>query len=251
MELMSADIPFYQELASDPAVRGRPVLEVACGTGRVLIPLARDAAAGRGASVVVGLDRSHEMLRVCARKLAEEPDPVRDRARLFRADMAGFALRGRFALAIIAFRSLVNLPDQATQIRALERVREALEPGGRAVVDLFFPDLGYLAVGIAEPRAVSSYVERATGCRLEFAHRARFDPVSQTIDDTLEERRTFPDGRVATCERTYRLRFPFCDEFKLMARVAGLEVEAVHGWFDGRPLGADAREMVFLLRRPG
>jgi SAM-dependent methyltransferase len=248
MELLKDDVPFYTDLAA--ASRGKPVLELGCGTGRVLLPLAREAAAGRGASIVVGVDRSAEMLRVAAGKLAEEPLAVRERVRLVRADMAELGFAGRFGLAIVAFRSLVNLADQAAQIAALRSIRDALEPGGRAIVDLFFPDLGYLAVGIAEPREVAGYEERATGCRLRFTHHARLDPVRQTIDDALEEERTWPDGRVERRTRRYRLRFPFCEEMRLMASVAGLDVEGVFGWFDRRPLDADAREMIFLLRRP-
>ena len=247
MELLKDDIPFYIDLAAES--RGRPVLELGCGTGRVLLPLAREAAAGRGASLVVGLDRSAGMLGAARRKLEDEPAAVRERARLVRGDMAQFAFSRGFSLAIVAFRSLVNLPDQAAQVRALAAIREALEPGGRAVVDLFFPDLGVLALGSVEPREVASYEERGTGCRLRFTHHARFDPVRQTIDDALEERRTFPDGRVETRTRRYRLRFPFCEEMRLMAAVAGLDVEAIHGWFDRRPLEADAREMIFVLRR--
>jgi hypothetical protein len=164
--------------------------------------------------------------------------------------MAAFAFRRPFALALVPFRALIGLPDQATQIRALRAIREALEPGGRAVVDLFLPDLKFLAFVISEPREVASYVERATGCRLRFTQRARFDPLTQTIDDALEEERTHPDGRVETRLRRYLLRFPYAEEMRLMAAVAGFEIEAVHGWFDRSPLAADSREMIFVLRRP-
>ncbi len=252
MELLTDDIPFYLDLAADPRVaRGRPVLELGCGTGRVLLPLAREAAAGRGASLAVGLDRTARMLDVARAKIAAEPDAVRGRLRLVRADMAGFGFRsGPFGLAIVAFRSLVNLPDQATQVRALRAIRDALAPGGRAAIDLFFPDLGFLAFVISEPREVASYVEPATGCRLRFTQRARFDPVRQTLDDSLEEERTHPDGRVERRTRRYLLRFPYCEEFRLMAETAGFEVEDVFGWFDRSPLRAESREMVFILRRP-
>lgn len=248
MSLLHEDLALYEELAAE--AEGKLVVELGSGTGRVLLPLARQAAAGRGAAWILGIDASSEMLRVCRRKLAAEPEPVAARVHLVQADMARFAVRRPAGLVIVAFRSLINVPSQDGQIAALRSIRDALEPGGRAAIDLFFPDLGFLAHVVDKPREVAAYVERETGCSLRFKQHARFDPVTQTIDDCLEEERTWPDGRVERRERRYLLRFPYAQEFRLMARVAGLAVEDVFGWFDRTPLEASSREMVFLLRRP-
>src|SRR5438128_9009106 len=102
MELLKDDIPFYLSFAAE--IRGGRVLELGCGTGRVLLPLAREAAAGRGATLVVGVDRSAEMLRVARAKIADEPEAVRERVHLVRADMAEFGFSRSFSLAIVAFR---------------------------------------------------------------------------------------------------------------------------------------------------
>lgn len=134
-DLIAADVPFYLDLAAERA-RGRAVLELGCGTGRVLVPLARDAAAGRGAALVLGLDRSPGMLEVARRRLREEGPAVRERARLIRADMARFALGRPVALAIVALRSLSLLETPQAQACALGAIRDALGPAGTAALHL-------------------------------------------------------------------------------------------------------------------
>jgi len=260
MDLLRDDVPFYRALAAeDPAGL---VLELGCGTGRVLIPIARDRAAGaaafdarRGldasleAGLVIGLDLSAAMLGEAARKLALEAPAVRARARLVRGDLERFALARGASLAIVAFRTLINLPTQEAQIHALRAIREALAPGGRAVVDLFHPDLGFLATDVETPREVAHYTDPRDGAACRLVQRARFDPVAQTLDDVLERTLTHPDGRVETRIFRNRYRFPYAEEMRLMCAVAGLAVERVMGWFDGRPLDAGSREMIFVLRR--
>ena len=77
------DVAFFVEAAT---AAGSPVLEVGCGTGRVLIPTAR---AGID---IVGLDLSPHMLAVCRQRLQTESEAVRARVRLVEADMRDFDL---------------------------------------------------------------------------------------------------------------------------------------------------------------
>src|SRR5689334_10575272 len=94
------DIDFFVDAAT--ASRG-PVLEVGCGSGRVLIPTAR---AGID---VVGLDLSPRMLDICRKRLSEEPEAVRSRVRLAQGDMRHFDLEQTFSLATIPFRPFQHL----------------------------------------------------------------------------------------------------------------------------------------------
>jgi SAM-dependent methyltransferase len=72
-------VEFFVDAASEA---GGPVLEIGCGTGRVLIPTAR---AGID---IVGLDLSPRMLAVCRERLRLEREPVQSRAMLFVARRA-------------------------------------------------------------------------------------------------------------------------------------------------------------------
>jgi SAM-dependent methyltransferase len=131
-----ADVGFYvQEAAS---VRGA-VLELGCGTGRILLPLAR---AGR---TVVGLDNSREMLGRCRAKVAVEPAPVRARITLHDHDVLTFDLGATYSLVIAPFRVLQQLTTVDDQLGFLAAVARHLAPGGRFIFDVFNPDFAALA----------------------------------------------------------------------------------------------------------
>ena len=89
------DVAFFVEMAQ---AAGGPVLEIGCGTGRVLIPTAR------AGSEIVGLDLSPSMLAVCRSNLAQEPAETQARVRLVEGDMRDFDLDQQFALATLPFR---------------------------------------------------------------------------------------------------------------------------------------------------
>src|SRR5262245_26279562 len=97
---MRQDIEFFVEAAR---ACGGPVLEVGCGTGRVLIPTAQAGVQ------VVGLDLSPRMLEICRDRLSQEPEAVRSRVRLVHADMRNFDLSQEFNLATIPFRPFQHL----------------------------------------------------------------------------------------------------------------------------------------------
>ncbi|HMJ59843.1 MAG TPA: class I SAM-dependent methyltransferase [Gemmatimonadales bacterium] len=125
------DIGFY--VAEATATRGA-VLELGCGTGRILLPIAR---AGR---TVVGLDASAQMLARCRDKLAAEPEQVRARVALHEGDARDFDLGAQYALVIAPFRIVQHLTTIEDQLRFLAAVRRHLAPGGRFVFDVFNPN---------------------------------------------------------------------------------------------------------------
>lgn len=124
------DVQFY--VAEAARVEGA-VLEVGCGTGRVLLPLAQ---AGH---TVVGIDASEQMLARCRAKLVDEPEAVRTRVALHRADARSFDLVEKFRLVIAPFRVMQHLTTIDDQLRFLDSVARHLEPGGRFVFDVFNP----------------------------------------------------------------------------------------------------------------
>ena len=90
---------FYVDLAKETT---GSVLELGCGTGRVLLPTAR---AGFD---VTGIDLSEDMLEVLQTKLVDEPEDVQQRVRIVRADIRDFALGARFELVTVP---AVSAPD--------------------------------------------------------------------------------------------------------------------------------------------
>ena len=129
------DVSFYVEAAT--AARGA-VLEVGCGTGRILLPIARAGA------TIVGIEPSAEMLARCRAKLAAEPAEVRARVTLQQLDMREADLGTTFRLVIAPFRVFQHLTTIADQLRLLDAVRRHLAPGGRLAFDVFNPSFAKL-----------------------------------------------------------------------------------------------------------
>jgi SAM-dependent methyltransferase len=126
------DVGFFVDLAREA---GGPVLELGCGTGRVLIPTSH---AGID---VTGLDLSPQMLAVCRRKLQDESDAVRSRVHLIQGDMRRFDLSRQFRLVTIPFRPFQHLIEVEDQLACLDCIRRHLDDDGKLVVDVFNPSL--------------------------------------------------------------------------------------------------------------
>jgi len=125
------DIAFYVEEATRAP---GPVLEVGCGTGRILLPIARS---GR---TIAGLDSSAQMLARCRERVAAEPALAGGRVTLHHQDMRAFDLGATFALVIAPFRVLQHLTRVEDQLSFFTAVRRHLAPGGRVVFDVFNPN---------------------------------------------------------------------------------------------------------------
>ena len=129
---LDLDLDFYVRTAK--AANG-PVLEVACGTGRVLLPT---LAAGVD---IDGFDREPAMIAALERKAAARGL----RARVSVADMRDFALPRHYALVTIPFRSFLHLSSTEDQLRTLRAIHEHLEPGGSLVFNVFYPSPAIIA----------------------------------------------------------------------------------------------------------
>ncbi len=132
---IALDVGFYLDFARRC---GSPILELACGTGRLIVPLAE------AGFEVYGVDLSDNMLAVCRRKVNEKH--LADRVHLTLANMASFDLpRKGFALAYVALRSFMHLLTQDDQLSCLQSVYQHLRPGGYFIVDILAPDFEILA----------------------------------------------------------------------------------------------------------
>jgi SAM-dependent methyltransferase len=231
------DIPFYASLAKAAAAAGHSVLELGCGTGRVTIPMAQ---AGVN---IVGLDSSAEMLAVAQAKAAGLQN-----IRWLRGDMAAFNLEQRFGLVIIPFRSFLLLLTLAEQKSCLARIHQHLVDGGRLALNFFNPDLAMIASWNTAKRGLWQR-ERLNSGRELWSTR-RYLTADQRLEETDAYVTLSDQGAViARVERNLRLRYVFRYEMEHLLALSGFEVEALYGWFDGRPFDDDSSEMVWLARK--
>jgi len=209
---MTEDVPFYVELAKEA---DGPVVELAVGTGRVAIPVARTI--GRK---VVGIDSSPAMLEQARAAGGDLLD-------LRLGDLRELELEEPAGLVYCPFRSLLHLPTWADRREVFERVARSLRPGGRFAWNAFAFD-----------HAIAG---RLDGSRLDepIPHTLRYAVGESRVDIVLDS------GDVSS------LWWATKNEWLGLIDVVGLEVEALYGWFDRRPFDDESREFVWVARRPG
>lgn len=212
------DVDYYVE----EAVRsGGPVVELAVGSGRIAVPI---AAAGID---VIGVDQSSGML-AAARAYAER-EGVLDRLDLRKGDLREPPVEGLVPLVIIPFRTLLHLPDVTEKLRALRAAASLLGPDGRLVFDVFAPSREDI------DETDGRWIEREPG----IFERADWDEDTRTL--TLSVR----SGDAAAA---FTLHWLSPTEWRGLIGEAGLEVEALHGWFDRRPFAGE-EDMIWHCRR--
>lgn len=242
---VDGDVEFYVRQARKT---GGPVLEIAVGTGRVALPLAR------AGFRVTGVDYSTAMLAVLRRKLALTP--LADRIRLVRGDMRSFTAPGRYPLALIPFRAFHHVWTVKDQIRVLERVRAHLKPKGRLIIDLFDPRLDfcdpkYTKAGGTKPDKVHLvHRDARTGRRwtIRFLTRTN-DPVRQILREVWLYEVRDRTNRVLRRERdTVTLRWTYRWEMRHLLEKTGFRVVMEYSDFRGsKP--AYGREQVWMAEK--
>ena len=130
------------------------------------------------------------------------------------------------ALIYCPSRSLLHLPTWADRRLVFERVAAALRPGGRFAWNsfVFSPHVAARNDGVHEGRTGSG---------------ARPPPPPRQ-----------PARHVLDAGGGTSLWWVTRSEWEGLLEVAGLEVESLHGWFDGTPFAEDAREFVWVARKP-
>lgn len=237
------DITFFVEAAKKA---GSPVLELGCGTGRVLIPTAR---AGFD---VVGLDLSPHMLTVCRQRLRNEPDTVQARVHLVQADMRRFELGQTFTLATLPFRPFQHLMTVEDQLSCLGSIRRHLAGGGTLILDVFNPSLESLVdQPLGEEFAEEPEFSVPDGRRVIRRHKiVAHDRFNQINDFELVYYVHHPDGREERLVHSFRLRYLFRFEVEHLLARAGFAVEHLYAGYDKSEYGSTyPGELVFVARR--
>jgi len=234
------DLPFYVDLAKR---MGGPVLELACGTGRVLLSIARKGIA------IHGVDNSVPMLNTLRQNLQQEPKDVRELVSAFVGDIRTFRSNREYPLVIIPFRPLQHMYTVEDQVAALTTAAFHVEENGILAFDVFFPRFDMIASGIGEERFELEWQVAPGKVMRRCFRKESVDKINQNFTATFIFR-TYQDGKLIQ-EETEPLKMSYYTypHLRALFLLAGLEVVEEYGSFAGTPLDNSAEQMIFLLKR--
>lgn len=233
---LDVDLDFYLGVARRAA---GPVLDLACGTGRTMLPMLE---AGIEA---VGVDASEPMLeRLRAKAAARGLAPA-----LHRARMADFDLGRRFGAVIVPFNAFAHNLAADEQIATLRGCHRHLEPGGTLALDV----ISLPAERIARPgprrRLEREVPHPETGLPVRLWNTQRLDVVAQVQHSRYDIEEVSRDGSTSVHRFESPMRWVSPAEMSLLLRLAGFGRHAIHGDFDRSPVTAAGDFVVVEARR--
>ena len=235
-----ADLAMIQQFA---ARCGSPILELGCGTGRLLVPLAQQGYR------LTGVDASRAMLDRARQKLSS--GDLAERVSLVQQDLRRLELTERFQFAFAAVNSFLHLATRADQEEVLLRIRRHLVPGGLVLLDLFNPDPGRLLDARGQVILEKVMDDPETGHRLMKFYTNSADPEQQTVHVTVFVDEVDGEGQLQRTLFPYTLRYLYRSELELLLQQAGFEVEALYGSYELDEFGGDSDKLIAVVRRLG
>jgi SAM-dependent methyltransferase len=217
------DQPFYREMVRRT---GGPVLELMCGTGRVLLPLAETGVH------VTGIDSSPAMLQI-AREQAEAA-AITQYVTLLEGDVRSVELpTGKFAFVFVAVNSFMHLETVSDQLAALVTARQALTRKGTLVIDLFNPDPAEILR--EDNRIVLDREYELDGNHVQKFVAIDSDAAEQLSRVTYIYDETTPSGALVRRTMHFTLRWFYRFELEHLLMRAGFTLRAVYGSYDLDP----------------
>ncbi len=224
----SVDIPFYLEQSVN---YGDPVLELACGTGRVSIPIAKSG------FDVTGIDISSGMLNSAAVDAAEAGAKIN----FIKGDIRNFEIDKKFNLVIFPFNSIAHLLDLESVNGCLNSVRKHLLPDGRFIVDFFNPDFKYFTRDQSVSYPVGAYPDPDTGEKVILTENNFYDRATQINHVKWHYKigdRDFSE------DLDMRIFYP--RELQALLIHAGFKIEHIYGNFDRAEFNTGSPKQIYV-----
>lgn len=246
------DVDLYLALA---ARAGGPIVELAVGTGRVAVPLAR---AGHA---VVGIDHDPAML-ARARQRAQRAGlggagggAGRGAGSIELAEADILAPRpsdaGRFRLAVLALNSLLLFAGRGLQERVVAAMAALVGSGGLVAIDAWQPQPFDLVRMDGRLSLEWLREDPETGREVSKIASGWYDGATRVTSLTTIFEEAEPGGPPVRWTRVDRMRLAAADELVAWAEAAGLEVEQLGGDYELSPYGSGSERAILVARRPG
>lgn len=241
------DIAFFVDQVTQ--LRPKRVLELACGTGRVTLPLA-EAGVTHGFSVV-GMELVPEMLRAAERCCASAGREIQERVSFVQGDMRTWRADSPFDLILTPCSSVCHLLTLEDQLAAWRCAYQNLVPGGRFIVDVTMPDLSAYADSLRQPPRELVEIDLDTFEEATSTRMLRYKTTRYLADDQRAHIRFLYDKFLGTAppERSvsdFESHVYYPREMRLLFLHTGFTIEAVYGDYQGRSLRPSSRQMIFV-----
>ncbi|MGH2531437.1 MAG: class I SAM-dependent methyltransferase [Thermomicrobiales bacterium] len=242
------DLPYWIGLLEER--RAAHVLDLACGTGRITLPLIEPGLATHSCFQIVGLDISEPFLERAQFLASELPAPRANAVRFVHGDMVDFGIGEQFDLIVIGLNSLMYVYALEDQLSCLRAVRRHLAPGGCFAIDVLTPSLQYLAEAERTPamrlELDLAAPERGVTRFLRFAAE-RYDAATQLDMTTYFYELYMVDGRHErfTDDLAWHMYYP--RELELLMRQAGMRPVAKYGSYNREPFNRRSKQMLWVM----
>lgn len=236
----ASDIPFYQQWAKRAA---GPGLELACGTGRVLLPLAQEG------NEVWGIDLSAQMLAELERKKSLLPPAIQARIHVSQQNMCDFSLKQQFSLIYIPFRSFQALQSDEQARSCLQACYAHLTAAGRFIINVFrvSKPIGEWWLSLEEKLDFRTVLDNGMTV-MRYSVNKAFDPIKRLLDVELIYRIKQDQKPMAEHRDALRLRYYDGDELRELLRDAGFTIEAEYGGYEGQTI-EQGSELLFICHK--
>jgi SAM-dependent methyltransferase len=238
------DVAYWSSVVE--SVAPRRLLELACGTGRLTVPLARLGVA----SELVAVDSSEPFLERLRSRLGGESPATR--VSVVPGAMQAPPVEGPFELIVIAFNSLAYLMTREDRAACLRSARSLLADGGRLAFDVIAPRYDFLAEALSSCPPVRVDADHAAPDhgvrRFVRSYTDRYDPATQTLRSTNRYEIHHDDGRVEhrIADLDWHIYFP--GELELLLSSCGFEVVERYGDYERSPWTSASRRYLWVAR---
>ena len=229
------DIPLMRNIAE---IVGDPIVELGCGTGRVLLPIAEDG------FDVTGVDSSPAMLS----RLQERASRLEGgKVMCIQADLGGpLPLPDdTFGVAILSLNGLMHLETPDAQLTALREAARILDPRGQLVIDLFNPTPEYLHHLDSGPHLEGVWVDDR-GIEVEKWSHRRLRPARQHLETRVWYETVQADNTVTRVRTAFTLRYVHAAELELMLEKAGFVEWQLYGSYELDPYTDSSERLIAL-----
>ncbi len=217
------DTPLYLEEANQ--ARG-PILDVGCGSGRLLFPL---LAAGHH---VHGIDREAAMLAIAKRHASELPTSFRARLQLFHSNVLEQQFSESYSLILLSFNLLMHFHEQDTQLLLLKRLRQAARESARLIIDLPHPEAILSTANEEDVQFERDFIHPETGHRIQVFSRSQLDWSQQLLTVMWIYDEIAAEGNLKRTVATQLLRYFTMPEMRWLLKDSGWSEYAVYGDYD-------------------